>query len=345
MMPSHRLLNVFRLFNATFIKALRATVLIVVLTTTSLVATSLQAEVKSILVFHTGFEQIDPVYTTALDHELSSKIPSHQLEIININDLSQIQLKKRLENTDHCVLTVGLDALEKTLATRTTTPIFSTLVSKIHLDNLTKIYQHLGNPLTGIYQEQSFERQLLLSKSIKSDLENIAVILSRQTRYRLQEYKTVSKNQSLTMQFDILKLQESPQQILSRLNIKEGFLLALNDDRHFSEKNLRSLLVSSYKKQIPIIGNKITDTQLFALASVYTPYQTLAQESAIAMQDICQNNNLEKARYARQYKVQTNRQIAKQLGYEYISDTELQKNVFSLEQHQSNKNKSGQNKL
>jgi len=326
MIPLYRLFKSTCFFIAFFISLLGS-------------ATSFAVEEKHLLVFHSGLERIDSIFSAALDHELQNKVSSHKLETFNVNGLSQIQLKTQLENTDTCVLTIGLDALEKILATRTKVPVFSTLVSRVHLDNLIEIYSQIGNPLTGIYEEQSFRRQLLLSQSINRDLKNIAVILGRQTRYMLTSYQTIANELSMTLLFDILKLQESPQRSFSRLNIREGFLMLLNDQHHYSERNLPSLLVSSYKKQIPLIGSKILDSDSAAIASIYTPYKTLAAESAKEMQNICHKNSLSKAKYGSQYKIRINRQIAKHLGYEYLSEIELKKSVFYLEQQQSDKNK------
>jgi len=297
------------------------------------------SEEKSLLVFHSGLEQTDNAFNALLALELQNRIPSHSLKTFNVNELSQIQLKKWLENSNNCVLTIGLNSLEKILATRTKIPVFSTLVSQTNLDNLTDIYRQLGNPVTGIYEEQSFKRQLLLSKSIREDLKHVTVILGRKTRYMLNDYKKISLEQSINLSFNILKLQESPQRIFSRLKNNNGFLLTLNDNRHYSEQNLPALLVSSYKKQIPIIGSKISDADSTALASIYTPFDSLARESAIAMQNICRDDVIPKAQYNRQYKVRINQQIAKHLGYEYLDETELEKAVIVLEQNKPDRNK------
>jgi len=292
-------------------------------------------EQKQLLVFHSGIARIDNLLVEAFKREFSKKLPSRKLEMINIHDLNPLQLKKQLGKNEHCIVTIGLNALEKTLASRTKTPIFSTLVSRSKLDNLAEIYKDIGNPITGIYQEQPFLRQVLLSKSIDSRMKNIALILGRQNRYRLQDYKTISSNESMQLKFNILKLQENPSQVLSRLQLQDSFVLLLNDERHFSENNLRSLLVTSYKNQIPFIGSKNSDSEKLALASVYTPHNTLASESAAALVEICENKNWMQPNYAHHFKVQVNQQIAKHLDYAYISSSELEKQIIAMEQNRS----------
>jgi len=307
----------------------------------SSIATTIDAESlstteqKQLLIFHSGIAEVDDLLVEAFEQEFSRKLSSRKLELINIDDLNQIQLKNQLEKTDHCVVTIGLNALEKALISRTKTPIFSTLVSRTKLDNLVDIYKDIGNPITGIYQEQPLLRQILLSKSINSRMKNIALILSRQNRYRLHDYKTISSKESMLLKFNILKLQESPSQVLSRLQLQDSFLLLLNDERHFSENNLRSLLVTSYKNQIPIIGSKFSDSEKLALASVYTPINALASESAAALVDICENKNWVQPNYAHHFKVQINQQIAKLLDYSYVSSTELEKKIIAMEQNRA----------
>ncbi len=287
---------------------------------------------KSLFVFHSGLKPSDSTYLTSLLVELKHNISDRKIKTADINELSIAQLKKQLEGSNNCALTIGQPALEKILATRNKTPIFSTLVSRTNLDNLTNRYFRLGSRVTGIYQEQSFKRQLLLGRAINSDNKNIVVILGRKTRYFLDEYRTISQQQSLKLSFDILKHQESPQQSFTRLAEDDGFLIILNEEQQYSQQDLQSLLITSYKKHIPMIGSKTSDSKSAALASIYTPLKRLAKDTATGLQEMCDGKKLSKAKYSEHFAVLINPQIAAYLDYGHLDEKKLAKAVYALEQ-------------
>ncbi len=291
---------------------------------------------KTLLLYHSGLENFDSVYMMSLLVELENKLSHYKIKIINTGDLNIAQLKSQLEESESCVLTIGQQALETILATRDKTPIFSTLVSRINLDNLANSYARLGSRVTGIYEEQSFARQLRLSRAINPENKNIIVILGRKSRYYLDDYQVTTKKQSLNLIFDILKHQESPQQSLTRLSVNNGFLLILNTKQQYSDQDLQSLLITSHSHNIPMIGNKASDSKTAALASVYTPFRILAKETALGLQQTCTRRQLPTVKYAKYFSVAINHQLAKSLGYDSIDEKKLTKEVLNLEKkHQS----------
>ena len=286
---------------------------------------------KTLLLYHSGLENFDSSYMISLLVELENKLNNHKIKIVNTGELNIAQLKSQLEESNSCVLTIGQQALETILATRDKTPIFSTLVSRINLDNLANSYARLGSRVTGIYEEQSFARQLLLSRAINPENKNIIVILGRKTRYSLDNYQITSKKQSINLIFDILKHQESPQQSLTRLSVDTGFLIILNEEQQYSVQDLQSLLITSHQLNIPMIGNKASDSKTAALASVYTPFKTLAKETALGLEQICDKNKLPTAKYGEYFAIAINHQIAESLGYDVIEKNKLIKEVLNLE--------------
>ncbi len=286
---------------------------------------------KTLLLFHSGLESYDATYMMSLLVELEKQITDHKIKIGNTRDLTIAQLKSQLEKSKSCVLTIGQQALETILATRDNTPIFSTLVSRTNLDSLTDTYSRLGSRVTGIYEEQSFSRQLLLSQAINPANNNILVILGRKTRYFLTDFQRISKRQSLKLSFDILRYQESPQQSFARQSLDKGFLIILNEQQQYSDQNLQSLLVASHNKNIPMIGNKESDSKTAALASIYTPFKTLAKEAASGLRQMCQSSEIPVAKYGEHYAITINSQIAEFLNYNFLDEIHLAKRVLSLE--------------
>ena len=154
---------------------------------------------KTLLLYHSGLDNFDSTYMISLLAELEKKLTNHKIKIVNTRDLNIAQLKSQLEESKSCVLTIGQQALESILATRDKTPIFSTLVSRTNLDSLASSYARLGSRVTGIYEEQSFDRQLLLSQVINPENKNIVVILGWKTRYYLDNYRITTEKRTLNL--------------------------------------------------------------------------------------------------------------------------------------------------
>lgn len=291
---------------------------------------------KKMLIYHAGLEYFDSTYMISLLVELEKKITGYKIHVIDSSELTIAQLKSQIESSKNCVLTIGKQALETVLTARDSTPIFSTLVSQTSLDSLAKSYYRLDSRVTGIYEEQPFVRQLLLSKAVDKNNKNVSVILGRKTRYFLDDFRIVSNQLSLNLSFDILKHQESAQQSLTRLSESKGFLIILNEKQQYSEQNLQSLLVTSHNQKIPMIGGKVSDSINAALASVYTPYKSLAKEVASGLHQMCKNNILPNLKHSTHFAVVINPQIAEFLNYAYLDEKELA-NSISISEKQNQK--------
>lgn len=294
-----------------------------------------EVKANSLFVFHPGVNQVDNTYTMSLVVELKSQIASHLVQIVDTSKQTPAQLEELMDEPGSCAVTIGQIALEKVLAARTKKPIFSTLVSRTELDRLFESYARLDSSVSGIYHEQSFKRQLMLSKAIDDSTQNIAVILGRQTRYALPRYQKDAQSLSMNLFFNILKHQASPQQYFSRWSVDNGFLIIINDQEHYSNLDLQSLLVTSNKREIALIGGKKADSETAAIASVYTPYAELIKETAEELKKICTGNKLSKPHFSKHYKVVINQQISEYLGYKNLDSRKLEKIIYQLESNQS----------
>ncbi len=289
------------------------------------------SEKGPILVFRHGAEAAIS-FLDSLKDALSEKISDRKIEIINTNKRTIAELKTKVNANQNCLVTIGKESTEKLLATRIDSPIYTTLVAKTTLDSLSKVYSRLGIEISGIYLEQSFKRQLLLGKAINNQFNNAAVLLGRNTRYSLKAFQKDVDQLSLTLFYNILKHHESPQQYFSRLKLKDGFLILLNDSEFVTNQNIQSLLLTSYQKQIPMIGSKKSDTVYGALVSIYTPEHLLAKEVAEDIQQICNKSPIPKPKFSKHYAISINHQIAEHLHFNSLEENSVLERVHELDE-------------
>ncbi len=291
----------------------------------------------SIYLAHSGIKESDRSLIDSLIVQLQkTKPPGHTIKQLNIQGRSLAALETLLNQPQSCIITFGDFALEKVLAARLPTPIFSLMVARHKLDNYIENYRQFGVPLSGLYQEQSFARQLMLAKAIKPELTNIGALFGSKTRYALVDHQKIAKQLDLNLTFNLLRHHASAQKYFSRMPIDDGFLIILNDSENYSTTDLQSLMLTSNKRKIPMIGAKPSDSVFAALASVQTPAENLAKEAASIVGDICAGKAIPKANYPKDFEVYINPHIAEFLGYEHLQDAKLLASLKSQEEALNN---------
>ena len=298
----------------------------------------------AVYIVHSDTGESANKFLASLSKALESQFKSDQIKLISTNDSSRAQLDSQLSKPNSCALSTDSDSLAKILATRTKTPIFAIRSAKIDLDNQINKYQQFGVILSGIYHGQSFARQLMLAKAIDDKLQTATLILGRKTRYSLDNYKIIARSQNMDLSYLILKRNGTPHNFLSNINPNAKFIATIDDQHHYSSGNLQSLLITSYKTKIPIIGNKAADTIDAAIASVFTPLDQLMIETSLSLRSFCENALSSKvessesypAHYSQAFSVSINQQIANHLNYPNLTVQQLLQQILDMEKTKGN---------
>jgi len=288
-----------------------------------------QAKDKDLIIFYSS--------STAdnISELLAQQIPMlsefKHIKRVDIEDFSIAQLEKILAHSQQCTITIGEKSLKTILSTRPKKRIYSLKVAKYQLDKLIYLYSRFAVELSGIYQEQSFERQLNLVQAIQPQAKNIAIALGLKTRYWLERYQIISQKHSLPLFYNLLNRQSSLQLFVERIKADHSFLLVANDPDIYSPIQLQSILVTSYNRQIPIIGNKFSDSENAAMVSVYTPTDLLISEVSQQLDHFCSNAQLATAQFSQNYRVTINPTIAESLNYSSLNAESLKMKLQAME--------------
>ncbi len=290
---------------------------------------------KELIIFYSSSSSYSTSTQANLPDLLTQQIPElsqfSEVRSIDIEDYTIAQLEKILNNSQRCAVTLGEKSLKTILSTRPQKRLFSLMVAKYQLDKLIQLYTRFGIELSGIYQEQSFTRQLNLVHAIDPEAKHIAIALGLKTRYWLDEYQALSKKHSLQLIFNLFNLQSNLPLFVEKINSDKTFLLVVNDPDVYSPLQLQSILVTSYNRQIPIIGNKYSDSENAALASVYTPNELLASELSQTIDDFCHHKKLTTPYFSRNYQVRVNTTIAQSLNLPMLDPRLLKSKMKVME--------------
>jgi ABC-type uncharacterized transport system substrate-binding protein len=127
-----------------------------------------------------------------------------------------------------------------------------------------------------LYLDQPIHRSLLLISALSERLQNIGVIIS--SNDVMTEESLTRSASSLELDLHLEKIETADQigASLNRLLYKSDALLAIPDTRIHNQSTVPNILISSYRKRIPLIGFSSAYVKAGALAAVYSSPEDIA---------------------------------------------------------------------
>jgi len=272
------------------------------------------ADKKVFPVLYDSFDDRASPLIKTLNNWFSQKEPSLSPLFRDLRQMTDAQIEQTLSSPPHCAVTIGLTSTRRALAARTRSKLYSLLVSKEELDGLARTYQQLSLYISGIYEEQSFIRQLYLAQALGTTPVKAIILLDQKNRFYLPELLDIAAKESVSLKYKILRRPESPNDFIDTLAEKNDYLLLQNQSSQSSDAKMANLVLSAYRNNVRLIGSRTSDTAAGALASVYTPTNALAQQAVAEISELCEQKKFRPPHYAKRYAVNLNRKIADNLG-------------------------------
>ncbi|MGB8517706.1 MAG: ABC transporter substrate binding protein [Gallionella sp.] len=110
---------------------------------------------------------------------------------------------------------------------------------------------------------------------------------------------------------------------LERVLQSSEVLLALPDSRIYSSNNVRNILLSTYRTNVPLIGFSQAYVNAGAIAAIFSTPEQLAEQAASAVQMLMQTGHLPAAQYPNSFSIAINQQVARSLGIELGSEQDI----------------------
>jgi ABC-type uncharacterized transport system substrate-binding protein len=287
----------------------------------------------------------------SLLHRIETAIyaqPSPRPQLIRIEAEELIdsnQFKTGCANQCKLIVAVGSQATKAVLETRTDYPILSILIRKHAYDDLIQSYKQENKSapqMTALYLDQPFERQLnLIGAIIPSNRKPLTVgVLLGPNSVDFEELleKTI-KRYPFKLQIISVKNQDNAIAALDVLLEDVNAIWALPDTTIYNSRTARGLLLSAYRKHVPLIGFSRTYVNNGALAAVYSSPKQIASQTADIIMDIVHEEEftLPGPRFPDTYSIAVNYQVARSLGIDIESEATLHYSVQQQERFDADK--------
>lgn len=249
-----------------------------------------------------------------LANTLSKSFPaSIQVDVLeqpeNLTGLTQADL----------IVSVGMKASLSAI-TRTDIPVLAVMLPKAGYEELLAqtLPQKNTRTISVIYLDQPWARQLDFMQAALPKHRRIGLLYSPSAHIDLAHLQKHVSDRGATL---VAKPVSSAEKLFSTLNEVLGscdVLLALPDNTIYNSVNIRNILLSSYRYDIPFIGLSQSYVTAGALGAIFSSQQQMSDQIAATILSFARGGKLPDPQYPHDFTISLNHEVAKSLGIELL---------------------------
>jgi ABC-type uncharacterized transport system substrate-binding protein len=302
---------------------------IILLITAFTLTGSVSATESNILILLSDNDDVYLDVATTITNSTIKMCRNWGLECQDANyEISQISSQTHDYSHEHRVIvTLGIKAAAYAMRKFNDNLLFSALIPKdsktlSDLDSSNPNHYHL-------YLDQPPHRSMLLIGALSDSFKNIGVMISRHDK--AAEKALIRSAAKLDMTLNLEKIENKGQigTSLNRLLINSDVLLAVPDTTIHNKSNVSNILISAYRKRIPLIGFSSAYVKAGALAAIYSSHEDIAYHVRDNIVKIYSGEKIEeKEQNAEYFSILFNSEVARSLGFPTKSVYELENTMI-----------------
>lgn len=225
------------------------------------------------------------------------------------------------------VVAVGMKAMESSLAD-SDVPVLGVMLHKRSYEALLeKSAQKRIRETSAIYLNQPWERQLDFVQATLPKLRKVGLLHSPDTHLELAGLQESFAERGLTLVAQPVRSAEFLFATLDELLNKTDVLLSIPDSTIYNASNVRNILLTSYRRRVPLIGISQAYVNAGALCAIFSTPEQLAEQAAAALVYFARNKRLPEPQYPASYSIAINQQVARSLGIDIPSSEAIRERM------------------
>ncbi len=231
------------------------------------------------------------------------------------------------------IIAVGVQAMRNAVAWEGVPAVLNVLVPRARHERL---LAENGNSrrrsqFSAIYLDQPPARQINLMRLVLPGKRRISVLLGPDSALLLAPLRAAVQRSGLELVVEEVASEPEIIPALSRLMNASDAFLALPDSIVFTRDTVRSVLMSAFRYQRPLIGFSAAYVTSGALAATFSTPEQIARQTAELLNNLPPGRvNLPAPRYPEYFSVTVNRSVARALHLDIPSDGSLLETLTSL---------------
>lgn len=210
------------------------------------------------------------------------------------------------------IVAAGTDALRQALARGGNTPILAVLLPRQNYERILAEHGKHKARVSAIYLDQPPARLAAFARHLLPQQKRIGLLLSHDTRPQFPALRQALLNQGLTPDSEDSDGEGNLLPALNNLFARNNILLAMPDAAIYKRDNIRSILVTSYRYQKPVIAFSAAFVQAGALAALYSTPTQIARQTAELLATL--GSSLPPPMPPNQFAISINQNVAESLG-------------------------------
>lgn len=260
--------------------------------------------------------------------------------VLHTLDRGSREIPENLADSD-IFLPVGTGATNRVLASGLKAKIIPTFITKNAAGKLF-LKQPDSNSANniqlagGIYLDQPARRLLQLARLINPKVSQLGMLTGELSAARTEEFQNEAKAMSLSINSRKLQPQDNPVKSLEAIMSGSQAYIVLPDKTEFNRATAKWVIYLSYRYGIPVIGYSSRYVDAGALASVFsTPEQMGRQAAELVLRQLSGISDTNRFEYPKYYVVRINNKVKRSLGYNWLDEESLHKELMAKDQTRS----------
>ena len=291
----------------------------------SLIFGSATAHAVSIVVVLSESSPIYVEFADTLRKELSKDGTS--IEIAIVDNEGQLSLPQ----SEHALtISVGSRAAEMVVGKETRAPILLTLLPRTAVERIT-VGRKDDRRSSAIYIDQPPTRYIDLLRVALPDFDRVGLLAGRDSRDAAVRLVGVARDKKLRAQVEAVNNEQDIFPAIQRMFAEPGVLLATADTTVFNSQTIPSILLSAFRRHVPVVGFSQAYVKAGAVVALYSTPAQIAQQAAEIAKQVLNGQSLPAPQYPRYFQVGVNTRVAKSLELQIDSETAIRERLERME--------------
>lgn len=271
-------------------------------------------------------------YEEFANHLNSLLVPANKtpVRLVSLKNMANDDFTRAAGN--QLVIAVGTPAMVAMAQKPAGNAILNVLVPRATFIKTAKQYNRNQDQrrFSAVYMDQSWTRQLRLIRATMPTRPKVGILLGRESSDYIAALQTAAKEVDLSLNIETVTDDADLLNALRRLLNNSNVILAVPDAQIYNRNNISSILLTSYRQQVPLFGFSASYVKAGALAAVYSSPAQISQQVAEIIASLTPGGGLPAPQYPRYFSLNTNQQVARSLGISIESDNEIQRQLKQL---------------
>lgn len=286
---------------------------------------------NNIVVLLSGNEDVYLDVATTITNSTIKLCRNRNLECKDTNfEISQItSLSDKLPQQYRLIVTLGINAAVYAKIHLKENLILSALIPK--KSNIKTAYGADSSNQYYLYLDQPLHRSMMLVRALSDRFNNVGVMISDTDDVSAGQLQESASKLDLTLNLEKVDSTEQIGATLNRLLNNVDILLAVPDTKIHNKTTVSNILISAYRKRIPLIGFSSAYVKAGALAAVFSSPEDIAYHVRDNIVKIYSGEKVEgKEQTAEYFTILFNSDVARSLDFPIKSESQLKSDMIRI---------------